>query len=208
MAVARFGNRKESKQLWKAHELERKAEKCSSRRSGDPIKALLLEWTPAVFWLSRILLKVDIPGRKHLISQSQVTWPPPGHQQKDLAQGVSWDPNGLCSAKISTWVHHPIKIISREEEINFQNDIWVLLWRWNKYGVVNMPNNCPLSLLYCEDNLSCDSTVWFKNADVYIIGLIWSSRGPQENKRGIRFLLPQAKKLGGWSAVQHLFTSS
>lgn len=78
----RFGNRKESKQLWKSPNLEAGSTKWSPSRNG-PVKALLQEWTPAVFWLALILPKVGIPGRRHLSDQSQVMWLPPGHQQKD-----------------------------------------------------------------------------------------------------------------------------
>lgn len=36
-----------------------------------------------------------------MIAQSWVTWPPPGQQQKDLAEGVSGERDGLCSEKVS-----------------------------------------------------------------------------------------------------------
>ena len=165
-----FGNRKKSRQLQKIHKLEIRAQKRSPSRNGDTIKAPLLEWTLIVSWLSLILLKIDIPGRKHLIVQSQVTWPPPGHQQKDLAEGVPGTPMACVVQRV--YLGSPSHPDSIQGGRNLQNDSWVLLWRWNKYRVAKIPSSCPLSLLYGNDILSCDSIVWFENADVCVIHLI------------------------------------
>lgn len=73
---------------------------------------------------------------------------------------------------MATWVHHPTKTVSREEEIELQNETWVLLGRWSKDRVARMPISDPLSLPHCNDDLSCDSTVRFENVYLYVISLI------------------------------------
>lgn len=54
-----------------------------------------------------------------MIAQSWVTWPPPGQQQKDLAEGVSGERDGLCSEKVSAWVHHFTKTILGSKRYTF-----------------------------------------------------------------------------------------
>lgn len=70
------------------------------------------------------------------------------------------------------WVYYFIKIVFREEEIEYQNEIWVLLGRWSEDRVVRMFISDFLSLLYCNDDFFCDSIVRFENVYFYVISFI------------------------------------
>lgn len=102
------------------------------------------------------------------------SWPPAEGFGGRSFLGLYW----LAQCKMSTWVHHP-KTGSSEEEINLQMQSGCCDGGvYHEHGLPTVPSSCPLFLLYYSDSLSCDSTLWFNNVRVYIIGLIWSLQWP------------------------------
>jgi hypothetical protein len=112
---ARFGKRKESgsfrRLLSQRQELQKQLEQ--KQPFSDCPACLRLTFQEGSIWVAR-LRSLD-----HLLASNR----------------RKWDPVGFSSNKLSTWAYHTSKTVASKEETAFWNEIWVLLWRWNRHKV-------------------------------------------------------------------------